>query len=194
LVHTARERLAAAGFAPALAAGDGRGGYPDGQARFDHIIATCSVLIRFRPQDDGTTLGHFTATTGNFMPAREYAHAYDQTPRTPYRPEAGRRPTPVTADTIRSTYPFRLLLALAVPRAELVYHSDDDGTWSVQLQTSDGAWARVPLGHDDPHVTESGDGGLWRTVVRPPPAPGASARKPSLLGSSVWKPSLTAAA
>ncbi|MFJ7419716.1 methyltransferase domain-containing protein [Streptomyces uncialis] len=190
LVEVARQRLAGLGLRPSLAHKDGRDGFPGG-GRFDRIIATCSVprlpdawigqllpggailtdldlgiaggLTRFTPEEDGTVLGRFTMTTGQFMPARASALSYERAPRVPYAPESGRRPSHVTADAIRGTYPFRLLLAFALPRAELVHHTDDDGTWSVQLQTADGAWARVPLG-GEPYVTEGGDGALWREV------------------------------
>ncbi|MFD8935081.1 methyltransferase domain-containing protein [Streptomyces sp. NPDC059578] len=193
LVDAARKHLALAGFTPALAVGDGRDAYPGSRLLFDRIIATCSVprlpeawitqtrpggliltdldlgiaggLVRFHPHHDGTVQGHFTTTTGAFMPARDHPRIYDQTNDRPQRlPASHHRPTTVTADAIRETYPFRLLLAFALPRAELVYHCDDNGFWSIQLQTADGAWARVPLGEAASQVAEGGDGRLWRTV------------------------------
>ncbi|WP_233447333.1 methyltransferase domain-containing protein, partial [Streptomyces albireticuli] len=116
LVETARTRLAAAGYTPHLAVGDGREGYPGSATSFDRIIATCSVthlpaawIERTRPGgailtdlalgiegglvhvtvDNGRrATGGFTATAGRFMAARADARAYSTPDRSPRAPEA----------------------------------------------------------------------------------------------------------
>lgn len=191
LVDAAGERLAQAGYKPQLLAADGQEGWPDG-APYDRIIATCSVprlpvawVEQVRPagviiadMDFGleggilrlsmqpgreTVLGQFTRTSGRFMPARSRALSYAPRNRTPYAPETEQRPSTVTTADIRSNYAFRLLLAFTLPRAELVYHLDDQGGTAVQLQTADGVWARVPL-VGEATVTYGGTGELWQQV------------------------------
>jgi methyltransferase of ATP-grasp peptide maturase system len=190
LVRAARRRLAEIGVEPQLVAGDGQAGYLAGD-RFDRIIATCSVpripaewieqtksggiivtdvslgieggLVRVSVDDEQQAVGHFTTTSGRFMPARTDARTYPARERAPYAAEAGTHPTAVTAADIRANYPFRLLLALELPEAELVYHSDDDGTMSLQLQRPDGSWARTSLA-GPAAVTHGGDLGLWERV------------------------------
>ncbi|MFD4999620.1 methyltransferase domain-containing protein [Streptomyces buecherae] len=192
LVCDARERLATLGFAPDLVAGDGRAGHPAGR-RFDRTIATCSVrrhlpaawieqsnpdavivadvslgieggLVRVSVDAAGRAYGHFTQTSGRFMAARDHATTYPAPqPRAPYATEAVTRTTTVVAADVRNHYPFRLLLALDLPEAELVHHPGDDGNTALQLQTPDGTWVRAPL-TDDGSVTYAGERDLWRTV------------------------------
>ncbi|WP_432096064.1 hypothetical protein [Streptomyces sp. bgisy100] len=50
-----------------------------------------------------------------------------------------------------------------MPDAELVYHLDDHGATSVQLQRSDGTWARAPL-TGPATVTYGGTPDLWDRV------------------------------
>ncbi len=97
LVDLARERLAANGYTPTLAAVDGAAGYPDA-APYDRIIATCSVpaippawltqvapggmlmvdvrgkiggtVVRLTVEGDETATGHFLPGYGAFMPLR----------------------------------------------------------------------------------------------------------------------------
>ncbi|MFC5721303.1 methyltransferase domain-containing protein [Streptomyces gamaensis] len=192
LIHAAQQNLAEAGYAPQLAAADGQAGYPDG-APFDRVIATCSVpavppawieqtkpgsviltdvalgieggLVRLTLDEDTRARGAFTRTTGRFMAARNDALVYPSPRHTAAAPETGTRPTPVTAHDIRTTYPFRLLLAFQLPRTRLVYHLDDAGTTSVQLQSSDGSWARVPLTGDGVGTVKYGGAeDLWHQV------------------------------
>ncbi|SDG56747.1 Protein-L-isoaspartate O-methyltransferase [Sinosporangium album] len=193
LLQTARERLAQIGYAPQLAVGDGQARYPS-EETFDRIIATCSVpgipaawveqtqpngiiladvafgieggLVRLSVDAEQRCRGGFTSTGGRFMAARRDARAYPRQQRSPYAPEAGSRPTTVTAADIRSYYPFRLLLAFQLPTTELVYHSDEgSGSMSLQLQQRDGSWARVPLFDDStPTMTYGGSVELWEEV------------------------------
>ncbi|MFJ4735305.1 methyltransferase domain-containing protein [Streptomyces sp. NPDC088770] len=190
LLQTARERLAGLGHRPHLAAGDARGGYPN-DIVFDRVIATCSVpsipaawiaqtrpggvivadvalgieggLVQLAVDKEGGAAGAFTTTAGRFMPARGEARTYPTSPRSERAPDAGRRPTTLTAADIRAHYPLRLVLALHLPGVELVYHVDEAGVMALQLQDRDGAWARVPLAGDDTGtVCYGGDGELWR--------------------------------
>ncbi|MGW5093486.1 methyltransferase domain-containing protein [Streptomyces nodosus] len=192
LVETARDRLAAVGHLPHLAAGDARQGYPDPAEVFDRIIATCSVpsipdawITRLRPggvlvadvalgiegglvslttDQEGRSVGRFTTTAGRFMAARGEARTYPA-PQRPQRALAvGERPTTLTAADIRAHYPLRLLLAVTLPGAELVYHVDEaTGVMAIQLQAADGSWARVPLtGTATGTVTWGGDEELWK--------------------------------
>ncbi|WKK26897.1 methyltransferase domain-containing protein [Streptomyces olivoreticuli] len=192
LVHTAERRLSKIGYTPQLATGDGQNGHPDG-GPFDRIIATCSVtaipqgwieqtkpgailhtdialgidggLVRLTTDEEHRARGRFTRTTGRFMAARTDARAYPRPNNAPAAPEAGRRPTPVTATDIRTHYPFRLLLAFHLPQAKLVYHRDDVGALSLQLQQRDGSWARAPLtGEGAGIVTYGGALDLWQQV------------------------------
>ncbi len=97
LVDLARERLAANGYTPTLAAVDGADGHPE-EAPYDRIIATCSVpavppawleqtapggmimvdvrgkiggtVVRLTADGDGKATGHFLPGHGSFMPLR----------------------------------------------------------------------------------------------------------------------------
>ncbi|MEU2132362.1 methyltransferase domain-containing protein [Streptomyces sp. NPDC018352] len=192
LVRTAQDHLSSAGFTPQLVPGDGTRGYPTGD-RFDRIIATCAVpavpaawieqsrpgtilvadialgieggLVRLEVDEQGRALGHFTATAGRFMAARSDARTYAVPQRAGRAAETGTWPSPVTAADVRSHYPFRLLLALYLPGAEIVYHVDESGAMALQIQGPDGSWARLPLAGDAVStVTCGGDPGL-RTRV-----------------------------
>ncbi|MEU8919072.1 methyltransferase domain-containing protein [Streptomyces nigrescens] len=193
LVEAAQRRLSCIGYEPQLAPADGRKGYP-ARDQFDRVIATCSVpnipapwieqtrpggaivadvalgieggLVRLTVDAKQRAQGQFTATSGRFMAARGDAQTYPRRERAPYAAEAGTRPTTVTAGDIRGHYPFRLLLAFHLPGAELVYHSDGaTGTMSLQLQHSDGSWARVPLAGDRVEtVTYGGTSEFWEQV------------------------------
>ena len=194
LVAAARSRLAVAGYAPTLLIGDGRAGH-ETSAPFDRIISTASVtalpaawitqvrpggkiltdlvtgieggLVLFTADGHGTAEGRFTATTGRFMPARTSADSYPAASRAPYADQVRTRDTTVTGGQFRSTYPLRLLASFMLPPdTELVYHIDDAGMMAMQLQTSDGCWARSPLtGHPgEGTVTLGGAEDLWRRV------------------------------
>ncbi|MFF4738759.1 methyltransferase domain-containing protein [Streptomyces sp. NPDC001262] len=192
LVQAAQQRLGEIGYAPQLAAADGQTGHPDG-GPFDRIIATCSVpaippawieqtkpgsvihtdialgieggLVRLALDEDTRARGRFTNTTGRFMAARNEARVYPRRQSPTAAPEAGTRPTPVTGRDIQANYPFRLLLAFHLAETRFVYHLDDAGTTSFQLQHSDGSWARAPLAGDDIGLmTYGGNGDLWRQV------------------------------
>lgn len=192
LTRTAQRRLAEIGYAPRLATVDGQNGHPDG-GPYDRIIATCSVpavplawieqtrpgsvihtdialgieggLVRLTTDEEHRATGRYTGTTGRFMAARTDALVYHRTMQRPAAPEAGNRPTPVTANDIRTHYPFRLLLAFHLPEARLVYHRDDAGALSLQLQRTDGSWARAPLAGEGNNVmTYGGTFDLWQQV------------------------------
>ncbi|NBE50746.1 methyltransferase domain-containing protein [Streptomyces sp. YC537] len=189
LVQAAQQRLADAGHSPQLVPHDGTQGYPTGDT-FDRIIATCSVpaipaawieqskpgtilvtdialgieggLVRLAVDEEHRALGHFTTTAGRFMAARTDERTYLTLQRPEHAPEAATRPTAVTATDIRGNYPFRLVLALHLPGVEFVYHVNDDGGMSIQIQQADGSWARIPTTGDTGTVTYGGDTELWK--------------------------------
>ncbi|MFD5699440.1 methyltransferase domain-containing protein [Streptomyces lasiicapitis] len=189
LTDTARTRLQQLGHTPHLASGDGQKGILEAD-RFDGIIATCSVpaipeawieqarpgaiiltdvalgiaggLVRLGVDEHHRAIGHFTATAGSFMPARTDAHVYPQAHRPERAPQTDTRPTALTAADIQAHYPLKLVLAFHLPETELVYHLDDiTGATGIQLQRSDGAWARVPF-TGDRTVTYGGSPDLWK--------------------------------
>ncbi|MFF9320668.1 methyltransferase domain-containing protein [Streptomyces sp. NPDC014735] len=192
LIHAAQDHLSAAGFTPQVVPTDGTQGYPTGDL-FDRIIATCSVpaipaawieqskpgtiivsdvalgveggLVRLEVDEQGRVFGHFTSTAGRFMAARAEARTYAVPQRPERAAETDTRPSTVTAADIRTHYPFRLVLAFHLPEAEIVYHIDDAGSTALQIQGSDGSWARTPLvGDGTGTVTYGGDPGLWAQV------------------------------
>ncbi|MEV6744159.1 methyltransferase domain-containing protein [Streptomyces sp. NPDC051080] len=189
LVRAAQGHLSSAGFMPQLVPGDGTRGYPTGET-FDRIIATCSVpaipdawieqskpgtilvadvalgieggLVRLEVDGQGRACGSFTETAGRFMAARSEARTYPAPQRPRRAAETGTWPSPVTAADVRGNYAFRLLLALCLAGAELVYHVDDSGAMALQIQDPGGSWARLPLAGDGVGaVTYGGDPGLW---------------------------------
>ncbi len=114
---------------------------------------------------EGRARGAFTATTGRFMAARTDARVYPAPQHAAAAPESGSLPVTVTASDIRTYYPFRLLLAFHLPETRLVYHLDDASVMSLQLQHTDGSWARAPLTGDATGVvTYGGAPDLWQRV------------------------------
>ncbi|MDG4857486.1 methyltransferase domain-containing protein [Streptomyces sp. T-3] len=192
-VRAAEARLEAIDYLPHLVPGDGKSGYPTSDP-FDRIIATCSVphipwawisqtaaggiiladvdlgieggLVRLAVYEQHRALGHFTTTTGRFMPARSDARVHADRVRPPYQLEAETRPSTVTGSEIQTHYPFRLLLAFHLRDAELVYHVDDEtGAMALQLQQPDGSWARAPLASENTSaITYGGNPALWQQV------------------------------
>jgi protein-L-isoaspartate(D-aspartate) O-methyltransferase len=91
ILRAARERLAAAGYTPTVALGDGFHGHPPG-APYDRVIATCAVrqvprawiaqtrpggrilamlphgMAQLRVGDDGSAAGRFHQTSFSFIP------------------------------------------------------------------------------------------------------------------------------
>ncbi|MFC5185632.1 methyltransferase domain-containing protein [Actinomadura harenae] len=188
LVDAARERLAAAGYAPVLAVGDGTAGYP-GRAPYDRVIATVAnervpytwveqtrpggvILADLRPRGmtragalarlvvggDGTAAGRLVASAG-YMSMRR---AVDL----PGIPEA----PPIDATTVR-TRPSRLgSEVLNVPGLSLLIWQHIPGVSAfglpgdaAQVVAGDGSWARVPA--DGPGMVEyGGPSDVWARV------------------------------
>ncbi|MEI5103235.1 methyltransferase domain-containing protein [Streptomyces sp. PmtG] len=120
LTDTARTRLTQIGYTPELTTSDGCTALPADHA-FDRIISTCSVpaipqqwIARAKPgavivtdvtlgiegglicvtvDEDQRAIGHFTATAGRFMPARNDPRTYPQPNRPQRAPQADTRPT-----------------------------------------------------------------------------------------------------
>ena len=89
------------------------------------------------------------------MAARTEAETY-ATPKRPERAvEAGPRPSTVTAEDVRGHHAFHSLLAFRPPEAEGVRHLDEAGAVALQIQSSDGSWARVALVGGDPGLRSS---------------------------------------
>jgi len=172
LVALARERLAANGYTPTLAAVDGAQGYPAG-APYDRIIATCSVpaippawlnqttpggmimvdvrglvdgtVARLTVGDDGTATGRFQPHYRQFMSLRADADMF-----APMRPRSVLSAD--AADSVSTLDPTLLLRDARVrfvaqwPLAGLVNWGSAygyDEDVATQLETSDGSIARI---------------------------------------------------
>ncbi len=171
LVDLARDRIAALGYRPALATGDGALGMAD-HAPYDRIIATCAVqtipapwitqlqpgglivadvrgdlassLLVARDNGDGTVSGRFLAEPGHFMWLR--AHVND-----PLR-DGGQVATHIDYDDaherttrldpgILNEPGFRLLLQLTAPDVRQIWTSTRDDNTIIRISGSGGAWA-----------------------------------------------------
>jgi methyltransferase of ATP-grasp peptide maturase system len=195
LVELARERLAANGYVPTLAATDGAGGYPPA-APFDRIIATCAVpnippawlrqvrpgaviladvrgpvsgtLARLVVDDEGAATGPFLADLASFMPIRHR-------PDTPPPAVSGSLRYDDQADSLGDADPgllredpeFAFVAQWHLPEATWAATAVD-GEPAVQLWTPDGSWAvarTAPTGHRH-RVTQYGPARLWDRVER----------------------------
>ncbi|MBW1600991.1 protein-L-isoaspartate O-methyltransferase [Streptomyces sp. JJ66] len=171
---SATRHLAACGYRPQLATGDGRKGWPDGDGGgFERLISWCSVttipaawlrqthpkaviltglgnslgsgICRLTHTGNGTASGGFLPGPGALLPARSNATGYDVRPKAPYLPPTeGIRESPLTAADLLHRDTFRLLAGFALTDVALVQHRDANGGAHVQLQHPDGSWARTP--------------------------------------------------
>lgn len=193
LVTAARAALAALGYKPHLACGDGEAGYPQA-APFDRIIATCAVtrvpgawINQTRPGGlilvnlyrqlgggalalltagpDGQASGHFEPYQAGFMPTRNLS----RTPAADLIPDHDRaaavppRSTTVTAGMLRDDT-FAMLAALRAD-AQQVTLLPEDRPEEFWLVSRDGSWACQTTGrHANPIVRQDGPVKLWDQI------------------------------
>jgi methyltransferase of ATP-grasp peptide maturase system len=175
LVNAARQRLAAAGFHPALVAGDGADGWAD-HAPYDRIIATCAVraippawtaqlrpgglivadlrgelassLLVARDNGDGTASGRFLGEPGHFMWLRAHADnpLRDGGQITTHIDYDGARTTATRLETNVLDDPgFRFLLQVTTPEIGQIWATARDGRPLVRVSADGGAWAEFDL-------------------------------------------------
>jgi methyltransferase of ATP-grasp peptide maturase system len=193
LIDLARERLAANGYTPTLAAINGIDGYPPG-VPYDRIIATCAVasiptawltqaapgaviltdvhgqlggtLARLTVDDHGTAMGRFLPHWAGFMAMR---HTVD-VPTTTQRPWLDGEPTHSMTDldpTLLQTHGlFGFVAQWHVPDTTLGSMTDDNGDPAVYLSGADGSQAVITTTQNNGsrNVTQSGPRRLWDRV------------------------------
>jgi protein-L-isoaspartate O-methyltransferase len=186
LVAAAGERLAAAGYAPTVARGDGAAGYPAG-APYDRVLATCAVwrippawiaqtkpgglicapmpygMVRLRAAGDGSARGRFHPASFAFMAMRGAESGGEPLSVARLfelaRSSGAARWTPAAAAAavpLRSAL-WMLVRILAVP--ELAVLDLGEGELGY-VDRATGAWARV-VGEQ---VIAGGAGRVWDAV------------------------------
>jgi len=171
LVDLARERLAANGHTPTLAATDGVKGYPD-SAPYDRIISTCAVpsipptwleqaapgaiiltdvhgplggtLARLIVDADATAIGRFVSYGTGFMTMR---HAVEPETSSWSRLELDehRSWTSIDPDLVMQEGLFGFVLQWMLPHATRSRSVGDDGEPAVFLLDRDGSRAEVAI-------------------------------------------------
>jgi methyltransferase of ATP-grasp peptide maturase system len=191
LLGAARDRLAAAGYRPALAVTDGASGHPGG-APYDRLIATYGVpsispawirqvtpgglilanlatllpsgaLARLTVADDNTASGTFTDDYAGFMVSR--VRRDPDALRLYEATDPGQLPVPrstsVTASMIDEHDGLRLLAALTIPARQITIQPSG-GPAEAWLLAADGSAARQTTGSDGTAVvSETGPRSLW---------------------------------
>lgn len=187
LTATARDRLAGAGYEPAVFVADGYHGWPDG-APYDRVIGTCFVwplphawirqtspggrvvavvpngLVTLTVTDDGPASGPFHPHDFGFMHMRG-GHMPARIPRDELvsllASDAERRRTRRPARIIEagSRWSFWFFHGLFAPFVEVVWHSL---TSCSVVDPVDRSWCTVDL--DDDEVVEGGPCRLWEGV------------------------------
>jgi len=183
LASSARERLSACGYCPAVVPGDGRDGIPEG-APFDRLIATCGFstvpvtwLDQVRPGGVivcplgwGTArlvVGADTSAEGRFLPTGSYFMAVRDvgttgTAQHPGSPDTTNdRPTGVDLGAPADDDGFRFVMSLAAPGTAFASERGGDGqVTAVELWGDDGSWARAENGI----ARQAGPRQLWDAV------------------------------
>ncbi|MGH4026166.1 MAG: ATP-grasp peptide maturase system methyltransferase [Pseudonocardiaceae bacterium] len=192
LVDLARERLAANGHIPNLAAVDGQAGYPS-NAPYDRIIATCAVpaippawlaqaapgaviladihgplggtLARLTVDTQGNAVGPFVPHWAGFMMMR---HEIDQTETCrpwiaePFTESA----TAIDPASLATPGLFGFVVQWHLPDVTLGRTLDNDGQPVVVLIADDGSHAEIAMNPDTDgyRVHEHGPQRLWQRV------------------------------
>ena len=184
LTATAAEHLAACGYAPAFATGDGTLGFPAG-ILFDRVLCTAAVstiplawleqtvpgghlvttlyrplgggLLRLTAGENATGEGHVLPRDGRFMPFR--AHRLPPLAEVPPAGETQWRRTELTmADVLKPRRHFEFYASLELPGVRPV-HVDPDGAFAVAHP--DGSWARTRRTESGFEVAQGGPRALW---------------------------------
>lgn len=194
LVETARTRLAALGYHPHLAAGDGAGGVPT-RAPFDRIIATAAVtaippawitqltaggrivadirgelasaLIVADKTSSHQVHGRFHDTPGHFMWLRaRAAHPLRNgtDPATVFDFTDPEHATTTIPIDVFTDRSFRFLLQTTLPDLGPISGHLPDGGDGVFLHAEDCSWIQYRPGRDTAAVTYGGARALWPTV------------------------------
>jgi methyltransferase of ATP-grasp peptide maturase system len=171
LVDLARERLAANGYTPTLAAVDGQHGYPDG-APYDRVISTCAVpavprawlsqaapgaviltdvhglfggtLVRLTVDEHGRASGRFVPHWAGFMDLRHDVHPAAHDPWPWLTPGDEQRSwTTINPSPILAPGLFGFVLQWQVPDTTYGPSTDEDGQPTVLLHGRDGSVAEV---------------------------------------------------
>jgi methyltransferase of ATP-grasp peptide maturase system len=187
LTGTARARLAAAGYNPAVIAGDGRDGYP-ARAPYDRVIATCALpvipaawIAQTRPGGlilanlaglvggamllatagaNGTAEGQFLPRWAGFMPSRHAAP-----PDNGYAREYATGYTQLDPEALDDPA-FAFVAQLFAPGTRRYWATGQDGAGLTGLASRDGSWAEVhqPLSDSRRYLEQGGPRRLWTAM------------------------------
>ncbi|UOX86813.1 methyltransferase domain-containing protein [Amycolatopsis sp. FBCC-B4732] len=187
LVAQARERLAAAGYHPACAVGDGALGFPAG-VLFDRVLCTAAVssiplpwlaqtkpgglvvttlnrplgagLVRLVAGEDGSGQGRVLARDGRFMPLRAHRLPHTEPLPMPSREDWEQTRLPMSA-VLQPRRQFEFFAGLALPGVHPVRDGGDEETPSVALVHPDGSWVRHRKRAGADEVAQGGPRALW---------------------------------
>ncbi|MGW1077344.1 ATP-grasp peptide maturase system methyltransferase [Streptomyces sp. NPDC002537] len=162
VAQRAAAHLKAAGYAPALAVGDGLQGHK-GRAEYDAIVATCAVrhiptpwlwqvraggtitttlsgwmlasgLVRLTVAADGSASGRFTPDTVSYMLAR----SHERPPRPTFFRRQGQARTSLVDPAVLEDWTGHFVAQLAAPSAEMM--TTGDGVILMDVATGSQAW------------------------------------------------------
>lgn len=193
LAARAAQAIRQAGYEPTLITGDGLGGFPP-RARYDRIIATCSVrhipaawiaqsnpgatilttlsgwqygsgYARLTVGADGTASGRFRPDTYSFMLARPHMPPPTDMSDTKDIDTGKPRPAVIHPDTLHD-WTARFIAQLAVPDAQCIGKSVDGGPWvDYYVDGASGSIASLtPHEGGMPLVREIGPTAIWSTI------------------------------
>ncbi|MFF5563896.1 methyltransferase domain-containing protein [Streptomyces sp. NPDC012623] len=193
LTTTAEARLRACGPAPTVRCADGAEGAP-GEARFDRVIATCSVrripaawfdqcvpggllvvplkgvlaggaLARLQKLPDGTAVGRILHTPAAFMPLLSGSR---RTPKIPESVAGGRQRASKVSGSVLDDWTFSFFAQLHMPAGTVRdYHRGPDGAHVTTLyDPMDDSYARIADRASEAGATVVTSGGrdLWKPL------------------------------
>lgn len=190
LVDLARERLAAIGYTPTLAAGDGVQGLAE-FAPYDKVVSTCAVpaiprawieqtapsgliLTDFKPSGlagnlvllqrrDDIAIGRFLPAWAGFMDMR-HTHTTN-TPQPPVRDRTHARTRPTMAPLRPWEHPVPWFLAQFGMPPNLIFGGDlydaPGEPNRIFLSATDGSWCEVTAKDGVKELVEDGPDSLW---------------------------------